>query len=381
MEIKRKAGAFWRNVSAGLTIEELWTQFRRETRASVAVFSAETGRDVPEEWERHGGRLAVVRAVVRSMFYRLTPARRIILLFAMGLMALPVVERPPEGPLHIFFPNAVLPGFLLLLLLVLELADRVSLKRDLEIAREMQRMLLPQSAPAVEGIDIAFATRPANTVAGDYYNAFLRSGGQSLMLFVADVAGKGIPSGLLMARFEASVQLLCDESAPLAEVMERLNRAIWTRSGGGRHFITCFAAELDVESRALTWVSAGHNPPLVARADGTVERLAQGGLPLGMFPEARYESGRGELRAGDALVIYTDGVTEAADTADVEFGDARLEKLARGFGEAPAAECMRRLFTAVDDFAGTAPQSDDITCLVLRVAAAEKANRATNAHE
>jgi hypothetical protein len=373
MEIKRKAGTFWRNVSAGLTIEQLWSQFRRETRASVAVFSAETGRDVKEEWTRHGGRWALVRAVILSMFYRLTPARRIILLFAVGMMLLPQGERTAEGALHIFFPNAGFAAFFLLLLLVLELADRVSLKRDLEIAREMQRMLVPQSAPAVAGMDIAFATRPANTVAGDYYDAFLRGGGKSLMLFVADVAGKGIPSGLLMARFEASVHLLCDESAPLAEVMERLNRAIWERSGGGRHFITCFAAELDVESRALTWVSAGHNPPLVVRSDGKVERLAQGGLPLGMFPGARYESGRGELRPGDALVIYTDGVTEAADPDDVEYGDARLEKLAMGFGDAPAAECMRRLFAAVDEFAGTAPQSDDITCLVLRVAAAEKA--------
>jgi hypothetical protein len=376
MEIKPKLDSFWRNVSAGLTTEQLWVQFRRETRASVAVFSAETGRDVKEEWARHGGRWALVRAVIRSMFYRLTPARRIILLFAVGLMALPQVERPAEGAIHVFFPNAIFPAFLLLLLLVLELADRVSLKRDLEIAREMQRMLVPQSAPAVAGMDIAFATRPANTVAGDYYDAFLRGGGKSLMLFVADVAGKGIPSGLLMARFEASVHLLCDESAPLQDVMERLNRTIWERSGGGRHFITCFAAELDVESRALTWVGAGHNPPLVVRADGKVERLEQGGLPLGMFPGARYESGRGELRPGDRLVIYTDGVTEASDTTDEEFGDARLEKLAAGFADATSAECMRRLFTAVDAFAGSAPQSDDITCLVLRVAAAQKASTA-----
>jgi len=372
MDIVQKLDRFWRNVSAGLTAEQLWTQFRRETRASVAVFSAETGRDVSEEWSRHGGRRAVMRAVAKAMFYRLTPARRIIFLVACVLLVWPQTEFSNER-IHIFFPNAGFAAFLFLILLVLELADRVSLKRDLEIAREMQRMLVPQSAPSVDGIDIAFATRPANTVAGDYYDAFLRAGGKSLMLFVADVAGKGIPSGLLMARFEASVHLLCDESAPLKDVMERLNRTIWERSGGGRHFITCFAAELDVESRALTWVSAGHNPPLIVRASGKVEKLAQGGLPLGMFPAARYEAGHGELQHGDWLVIYTDGVTEANDTTDAEFGDARLEKLAQGFGKTPAAECMKRLFTAVDAFAGTAPQADDITCLLLRVAAAQKA--------
>ncbi len=375
MGILYKLDRFWRNVSAGLSAEQLWTQFRRETRASVAVFSAETGRDVSEEWSQRGGRRAVMRAVAKAMFYRLSPWRRIIFLVACVLLVLPQSQYSDEKGLHILFPNAGFAAVLFLLLLVLELADRVSLKRDLEIAREMQRMLVPQSAPAIEGIDVAFATRPANTVAGDYYDSFLRAGGKSLMLFVADVAGKGIPSGLLMARFEASVHLLCDESAPLKDVMERLNRAIWERSGGGRHFITCFAAELDLETRALTWVSAGHNPPLAVRSDGAVEKLELAGFPLGMFPAARYEAGHSDLHPGDWLIIYTDGVTEANDTTDAEFGDARLAKLAQSFGNAPAAECMKRLFTVVDAFAGAAPQADDITCLLLRVAAAPQGKR------
>jgi phosphoserine phosphatase RsbU/P len=371
----RKLHEFWHKVTAGLTMDQLWTQFRREARASVAVFSAETGRDLPEEWTRHKGRRGVVGSVLRAMFFRLTPARRVILLFAVVLAVMPRAEGTSETGWHIDFPNVGVAAALLFLLLLLELADRVSLKRDLEIAREMQRMLLPAAAPEVPGIDIAFATKPANTVAGDYYDAFLRGagaggGGRRLMLFVADVAGKGIPSGLLMARFEACVHLLCDEAAPLAQVMDRLNRAICERSGGGRHFITCFAAELDVESRAMSWVNAGHNPPLIGRAQGGVERLADGGLPLGMFPGARYESGASVLRPGDGLFIYTDGVTEASDPSGEEFGDARLEKLVAHLAKEPAADCLTRLFDAVDAFAAAAPQADDITCLVLRVAAA-----------
>jgi hypothetical protein len=295
------------------TAEQLWSQFRRETRASVTVFSAETGRDVPEEWARHQGRGAVVSAVARAMFYRLSPARRIILLLAVVLLVIPQVERPAEGSLRILFPNAGLAAFLLLVLPVLELADRVSLKRDLEIAREMRRMLLPQSAPA-----------PA--VAGD--------GGD----------GAVEPSDLGTERRRAALHHVPGGG---------------TGRGGPR---------VDVGERGAQSTAGG--------AGGTVERLAQGGLPLGMFPGARYESGRGELRAGDRLLIYTDGVTEASDPADVEFGDARLENLAVAFGDATAAECMRRLFTTVDGFAGTAPQSDDITCLVLRVAAAQKASQA-----
>lgn len=365
----KRVGTFWRNVTAGLTVEQLWTQFRRETRASVAVFSAETGRDVPGDWARRGGRGAVVRAVARAMFYRLSPARRVILLLAFLMAVTPRTEYRDEGGFRVNLPQTEIALGLVSLLLVLELADRVSLKRDLEIAREMQRMLLPDAPPAIAGLDIAFATRPANTVAGDYYDAFLRPGGRSLMLFVADVAGKGIPSGLLMARFQASVHLLCDETAALPDLAARLNRAIHERSGGGRHFITCFAAELDLETRALRWVNAGQNPPLLARADGRMERLAEGGFPLGMFPAARYEAGCAGLRAGDTLIIYTDGVTEAADPAGADFGEQRLEGFAARAGSATAAELVKRLFAAVDAFAGTAPQGDDITCLVVRAGA------------
>lgn len=366
---------FWQRISEGRQLDELWSQFTADARASYGFYMRESGA-AEEEMVNQRGRPRfghIVKTLFWSLVMKLTPARRVLLIIACALLLVSSVQFKFGKNAELDLNFTIFSVLVLLLLLALELADKVTMKRDLEIAREMQRMLVPQSAPSVDGIDIAFATRPANTVAGDYYDAFLRAGGKSLMLFVADVAGKGIPSGLLMARFEASVHLLCDESAPLKDVMERLNRTIWERSGGGRHFITCFAAELDVESRALTWVSAGHNPPLIVRASGKVEKLAQGGLPLGMFPAARYEAGHGELQHGDWLVIYTDGVTEANDTTDAEFGDARLEKLAQGFGKTPAAECMKRLFTAVDAFAGTAPQADDITCLLLRVAAAQKA--------
>jgi serine phosphatase RsbU (regulator of sigma subunit) len=142
------------------------------------------------------------------------------------------------------------------------------------------------------------------------------------------------------------------------------------RSGGGRHLITAFLAELETSTRSLTWVNAGHNPPILVRSGGALEHLEDGGLPLGAFTASRYESGRTELRPGDALYIYTDGVIEAVDESGAEYGEERLARQLTALGTTGAAASLSRIFESVDRFAGAAPQYDDITCLVLRVAAA-----------
>jgi len=246
------------------------------------------------------------------------------------------------------------------------------MKRDLEIARDIQRMLLPEKPPAIPGLDIAFATKAANTVAGDYYDAFMRphSGDTRLLLIVADVAGKGIPAGLLMAAVQTGLHTLAEDPVPLTELAARLNRAMCARSGGGRHLITAFLAELDLSTRSLTWVNAGHNPPILLRSGGAFEHLEAGGLPLGAFTVSRYESGSTKLRSGDALYIYTDGVVEALNETGEEYGEDRLAGLLAALGASSAAASLRQIFESVDRFAGATPQYDDITCLVLRVAAA-----------
>src|ERR1035441_3609060 len=354
---KGKLRAFWQRTSDGLNAQQLWSQFRRETRSSLNLYSAETGRNLSEEWSRKGRR-RVLSAVAGAMYNRLTPVRRLLLLLAVVLLVLPSAENSPGTGFQISF-NSTPAALILLVLLVLELADRVGLKRDLEIARDIQRMLLPEKPPTLPGLDIAFATKAANTVAGDYYDAFLRPTDDArLLLIVADVAGKGIPAGLLMA------------AVHLIELAARLNRSMCLRSGGGRHLITAFIAELDTSTRSLTWVNAGHNPPILLRSGGALEHLEEGGLPLGAFPASRYQSGRTELRSGDALYIYTDGVVEALDESGAEYGEDRLAKQVAAFGTIDAAASLSRIFESVDRFAGATPQYDDITCLVLRVSAA-----------
>jgi serine phosphatase RsbU (regulator of sigma subunit) len=364
--------AFWRRTTGGLNPRQLWEQFRRETRSSLDLYSAETGRNLREEWGQRKGRRRVISAVAGAMFKRLTPARRVLFALAIFILVMPSWESSTRTGTHIVL-NSTPAALILLMLLVLELADRVGLKRDLEIAKDIQRMLLPARPPTIPGFDIAFATKAANTVAGDYYDAFPRpnTSDSRLLLIVADVAGKGIPAGLLMAAIQTGFHTLAADDVPLTELAARLNRSMCERSGGGRHLITAFIAELDTSARSLTWVNAGHNPPILRRRGGAIEYLKEGGIPLGAIAGARYESGSSELHAGEVLYIYTDGVVEAMDETGAEYGDERLAKLVAGLGTSGAAASLSRIFESVEHFAGATPQYDDITCLVMGVGAGQ----------
>ena len=229
---------FWERVTEGIEIQALWAQFMAEARASYSLYTREV------DWtalERESGARRFFRtasALFWAMLLKLSPARRVFLLMALlfGLLALMSgqVTRPEKGGPVFGLPGnftfVLLALSALLFLLALELADRVTMKRDLEIAREIQRWLVPAAPPEVPGVDIAFATRPANTVGGDYYDAFLRGpqptdpAATRLLLVVADVAGKSVPAALLMATFQASLRSLALTPGSLPELVAGLNR-------------------------------------------------------------------------------------------------------------------------------------------------------------
>jgi sigma-B regulation protein RsbU (phosphoserine phosphatase) len=220
-------------------------------------------------------------------------------------------------------------------------------------------------------VDIAFVTRAANTVAGDYYDAFLCPGGsgspaQRLLLVVADVAGKGMPAALLMATFQSSLRTLVQEAIPLADLVSRLNRYCCEHSLEGRRFTTGVLVELDTVSGRLDYVNAGHNPPALRRAAGGLEWLKAGGLPLGIRTDEEYEPGTLTLSPGDLLAIYTDGVVEAQNGQEEQYGEARLTEALRGMGEGSASETLKQLIASVDSFIGNAGREDDVTCLFVR---------------
>lgn len=366
--------SFWRRISDGLAIQQLWSQINSEARASYRLYSAEVDW-TPLPNEKRGRRIQrVAGALFWAMVMKLSPPRRVVLVVALVMVVWPGFNvRFPQGEVQI--PNLAFIGeILLFILLALELADRVTMKRDLEIAKEIQTWLMPAAAPQVPGIEVQFATRPANTVAGDYYDAFLRTSVERpegacppLLLIVADVAGKSVPAALLMATLQASLRTLSDVCSSPIELVERLNQYCCDQNIGGKRFTTAFLAQLDPATRQLTYINAGHNWPVLRRACGTIERLETGGLPLGLMRNARYEFAQVPLAPGDLLVVFTDGLIEAENDKEEEFGEGRMLGILSSRADMRAAEVLKDLMASADRFVGTAPQHDDITCLVMHV--------------
>lgn len=374
--------SFWRRVSEGLEMQDLWGQFKADARAGYALYSKEVDWElVPGEpnWKRYW---RIGKALFWAMVMKLSPARRVLLVLSLFLVLLGIfgteINVSERTVINVGGGEAVLGAIGLLLLLALELADRVTMKRDLEIAKEIQHWLVPATPPLIPGVEIAFASRAANTVAGDYYDAFLRtpkSDGTAgaaqgpderrLLVVVADVAGKSVPAALLMATLQASLRTLALEPTSLLELVAGLNSYACEHSQSGRRFTTAFIAELDLTTSTLTYVNAGHNQPMLMRAGGALDRLGEGGLPLGIMRRAAYQSGETVLGAGDRLVIFTDGVIEAEDEGTNEFGEARLLSGLQLGRSSPPAQALKGLMTSIEAFVGHAPQHDDITCLIL----------------
>src|SRR6201993_5000032 len=256
---------FWRRVTEGMEVSQLWSQFESEARTSYRVYSRDVEAKTPEGLTARGRRLHVVKEFFWAVFEKLSPARRVLLLLALILLVIPHGGFEYTGSGGEFyavkFDLHFWAALLLLLLLMLEIADRVVMKRDLQIAREIQTWLLPGAPPQIPGLSIAYATRPANTVAGDYYDVFPRPGKtpeeNRVVLAVADVAGKSIPAAMLMATFQASLKTLSSTHGPLTQLVERMNRYACSNSQQGRRFTTAFIAEYKPSSRRLTYVNAG----------------------------------------------------------------------------------------------------------------------------
>jgi len=373
LTFREKVNRFWLRVTEGLELSQLWSQFEKDARASYRLYSRDLERKQAEEVRPGRKFFHVAQQFFWAVLEKLTPARRLLLLLALILLIFnPEFGWHSEGNLHIVSLDFRLYGGLLLfLLLILEVADRVVMKRDLQIAREIQEWLLPSEPPTVPGIEIAFHTRPANTVAGDYYDVFARPDRTAeenrVLVAVADVAGKSIPAALLMATFQASLRTLSMTQSSLSELVTSINQYACTNSQGGLRFTTAFLSELDPATRTLTYINAGHNAPMLCRKSGGLERLAAGGLPIGIKADAQYQSGRVVLAPGDWLVIFTDGVVEAMNTRGDEYGEQRLLADVATGTDATPAEMMRRILASLDGFVGNTPQHDDVTCLLLKV--------------
>jgi hypothetical protein len=254
--------------------------------------------------------------------------------------------------------------FLVHLIVLLEVADRLSLKGELEVAREIQLAMLPAGTYRAGDVQICGKTRPANTVGGDFYDVLPLPDGR-VIVALGDVAGKGSPAALLMALLLAVLRTLVDEALDAPALVARLNVQICRHSPASR-FITLFYAVYTPLTGALTYVNAGQNPPLIRRRNGRYERLTASGVALGMFEGSRFDAVDTTLEPGDTLVLYSDGITEAEDPDGVPFEESGLELVVeRHAAEEPAA-IGTRVLKAVERHARASRFTDDLTILLLK---------------
>lgn len=246
-----------------------------------------------------------------------------------------------------------------------EASERGRLESEMSVARRIQMELLPKTFPRIAGLDMFAFTVPARQVGGDCYDV-IDIGEGKLAVTIGDVSGKGTPAAILMANVQAAVRALSESNVPAGELIDRVNRLVYGYTEESV-FITFFYSVLDTRTGELVYVNAGHNHPCVLRADGSSEHLDRGGLVIGIMPGSTYEEGRVALRPGDNLVLYTDGITEAANADEEMFGEERLEKVLVKYRDATAREMEERVYTSIKDFAAGASQTDDLTMVVVKI--------------
>jgi phosphoserine phosphatase RsbU/P len=380
-----RSRSFLNAYTHGLKREDLQRIFTRDTREAYRFFAKNFDERALTGLPRHRRWLSRARLFFWAFTLRLSPARRVIygvglllcllgflgLFRGIGTSPLPFVFGPVIFDVTLPLPRwqpgttSLFVGFLLInLLILLEVADRLSLKNDLEIAREIQYAMLPQAkydSPSFEAFGL---TRPANTVGGDFYDVLTLPDGR-VIVTLGDVSGKGSPAALLMALLLAMFRTLVDEGLEAAALAARLNTQVCRHSPASR-FITLFFAACDPVTGRMVYVNAGHMPALLRRRDGSFERLSGGGIALGMFELSKYEAAETTLDPGDALVLYSDGVTEAENHRGQPFEESGLERVVNTHALASPTDLAQAILRSVEVHAQETYLADDVTVLVVK---------------
>lgn len=238
------------------------------------------------------------------------------------------------------------------------------IEKELSLAARIQRRLLPAEPPVVAGYQLAGMNKPCKAVGGDTFDYIMRDNGR-LGIALGDVSGKGIGAALIMAMFQSAFRAHAGTDIGLRELVSRLNKAVCQNAEDGK-FITFFCAEIDLESHVLRYVNAGHNPPLLIRAGGELEKLSTGGIILGFLPDSPYSVAETGMGPGDVLVMYSDGITEAFSPSEEEYGEARLEQLLLAERGRTPVEIQDAIVRSVAEFSLGGEQDDDMTLSLLK---------------
>ncbi len=238
------------------------------------------------------------------------------------------------------------------------------MEHELQLATEIQQSFQPSSPPKMEGYEFQGISFSCYEIGGDYYD-FIHRHDDKMLIALGDVSGKGTAAALLMSSLHAAIHAQVASKAPLIEIVTNVNQYLAKNTPSNR-FVTLFIAELDSTTGKLQFINAGHNPPLIGHSNGTVEQLASGGFPLGILPNAEYELGETMINEGEALIVYSDGVSEANNLKGDEFGMERLTEVVKNNLSRSAAGLRDKVESALSAFTKTAPANDDITLVIVK---------------
>jgi serine phosphatase RsbU (regulator of sigma subunit) len=378
-----KRSSFFDTYTRDLKADDLQRLITRDTREAYKFFTRGVDPDALKGLPWYRRAWVHARTLFLAFTMKLSPARRIVFAAALALALIGLINLLRgvgvievailpfgigvgiPGPVFARGTWSLLFAFALMnLLVLLEVADRLSLKNDLEIARDIQQAMLPSGVYTAPGVETVGMSRPANTVGGDFFDILPLDDGR-LIITLGDVAGKGSPAALLMALLLAMLRTLVDEKLEAADLVTRLNVQV-CRHAPGTRFITLFYGVYQPLTGELTYVSAGHTPPLVLRGDGRCERLTDGGIALGMFDHSTYSTGRVAIQPDELIAVYSDGITEAENPRGIPFDEAGLETALKNNHRQALSAVGTAVVRAVEHYTVDTRLQDDLTILLLR---------------
>jgi sigma-B regulation protein RsbU (phosphoserine phosphatase) len=352
-----------RSVFGDFRPHELPRSIKTDVRSIYRFYLDEERRAEIEKMRAPKRVLALPLWLLRSLLLKLTPQRRTLLILAL-IVAFIGRFRFNFQEVVVSFDGSPWAFLMVLFVLALELKDKLLARDEIAVARQVQLAILPSSDPPWPGYALWSHTRPANDVGGDLIDYIEEPSTRTLGIALGDVAGKGLGAALLMAKLQASLRAIAPGAPDLGALGDRLN-GILCRDGLDNRFATLFYLEAPAGGGAIRFLNAGHNPPLVVRA-GCIDLVEQASRPLGMFPDSTYAEGRLDLAPGDLLVVYSDGLVEARDLADREFGLDRLKTLVTSLRDRPPAEAGRVILDEVDRFLGDDKPQDDLSLILIQ---------------
>lgn len=353
-ESYRQASEYTRSVLDDLRNSEMPSTLRRDFRETYDFYLDETQRRELAAMGRFKRSLMSAWYLLRGLFLKLTPTRRLFLLIGVVLL----IDGMPSDTLEV-----LAAFFIILFVLGLELKDKLLARDELEAGRAVQLALMPSATPVVTGWDIWMHNKPANDVGGDLIDHIGLEDGRTLIT-LGDVAGKGLPAALMAAKLQATIRAIAPDDPSLASVGLKLNE-IFCRDGMPSRFASLVHGEVGPESDEVRFINAGHMPPIVVR-DGRIEEAGRGGPAIGLSLDARFEAQSVRLGIDDVLILYSDGVTEARNEVGRFYGDDRFTDLVRRVHGMSSSVIGSRILRSVEEFVRTAPQSDDLSLIILR---------------